>query len=101
MKFSLLVALVLWVVWVVAASMLYALVSAMGVFDKVDQTIQQFTGTGNVTSVINARAVIEVAGVIGLVNGVLFAALATLGAFIYNLCADLVGGIEVTLAEGD
>ncbi|HWB35011.1 MAG TPA: DUF3566 domain-containing protein, partial [Rugosimonospora sp.] len=45
--------------------------------------------------------VIGTAGVIGLVNVVLFTALATLGAFIYNVCADLVGGIEVTLSEKD
>ena len=32
---------------------------------------------------------------------VLFTALATLGAFIYNVCADLVGGVELTLAERD
>ena len=36
---------------------------------------------------------------IGAVNVVLFTALATLGAFIYNVCADLVGGVELTLAE--
>ncbi len=39
------------------------------------------------------------AALLGLVNVVLFTALATLGAFIYNVCADLVGGIELTLAE--
>jgi len=32
---------------------------------------------------------------------VLFTALATIGAFIYNLCSDLVGGVEVTLADRD
>ena len=36
---------------------------------------------------------------LGLVNVVLFTALATLSAFIYNVCSDLVGGIELTLAE--
>ena len=41
------------------------------------------------------------ATVVGAVNIVLFTALATIGAFVYNICADLVGGIEVTLAERD
>ena len=37
--------------------------------------------------------------IIGVVNIVLFIALATVGAMVYNLCADLVGGAEVTLSE--
>ncbi|MEO6713372.1 MAG: DUF3566 domain-containing protein, partial [Mycobacteriales bacterium] len=32
---------------------------------------------------------------------VIFTALATLGAFLYNLCSDIVGGIEVVLGERD
>ena len=38
---------------------------------------------------------------IGAINIVLFTALCTIGAFVYNICSDLVGGIEVTLAERD
>ena len=39
------------------------------------------------------------AAIIGVVNIVLFIALSTIGSIIYNLCADLVGGVEVTLSE--
>ena len=38
---------------------------------------------------------------IGAVNVVLITALSTLGAVIYNLSADLVGGIEVTFSEAE
>ncbi len=41
------------------------------------------------------------AALIGLVNIVLLTAMATVGAFIYNLTTDLVGGVEVTLADRD
>ena len=46
-----------------------------------------------------AKGVVGGSALLGAVNVVLFTALATLGAFIYNVCADLVGGIELTLAE--
>ena len=41
------------------------------------------------------------AALIGLVNIVLLTAMATVGVFIYNLTTDLVGGVEVTLADRD
>jgi hypothetical protein len=37
--------------------------------------------------------------IVGVVNIVLFIALSTIGSVVYNLCADLVGGVEVTLSE--
>ena len=38
---------------------------------------------------------------VSIVDVVLFTALATLAAFLYNMSATLLGGIEVTLAEDD
>ena len=39
--------------------------------------------------------------VIAVIDVVLATALATLGAFIYNLSAGFVGGVELTLAEDE
>jgi hypothetical protein len=58
-------------------------------------------GESSETFLITAQGVIGTAAVLGALNVLLFTSLATLGAFIYNVCADLVGGIEVTLAERD
>jgi hypothetical protein len=58
-------------------------------------------GSGGGGFQITAWGVIGTSMLIGAVNVVLFTALATLGAFIYNVCADLVGGVELTLAERD
>ncbi len=102
LKFSVLLSIVLCVVFVVAVSVIYLLLSGMGVFDSINATIHSFTATSADPSpapIFTARGVIGVALVIGLADIVLLTALATLGAFAYNLCADLVGGIEVTLAE--
>ncbi len=100
MKFSLVLSIVLCVVLIVAAAVLYLLLAGMGVFDSVNETVRTISGQTS-APIFTAKSVIGVASVIGLVDIVLFTAMATLGAFAYNLCADLVGGIEVTLAEHD
>ena len=38
---------------------------------------------------------------VSVLNVILLTAIATLGAFLYNLAASLLGGLEVTLAEDD
>jgi hypothetical protein len=105
MKFSFAVSLVLFIVVIVATSVLYLALDAMGVFDTVNQSLGDMLsatgGTSAATFKITAKGVIGTAALVGAVNVVLFTALATLAAFIYNVCADLVGGIEVTLSERD
>jgi hypothetical protein len=105
LKFSLAVSAVLLIVFVVATTAIYVVLWSMGVFDAVNNTIKTFTAGDNsgsgVDLTISPQLVIGGAAVIGLINVVLFSALATIGAFIYNVCADLVGGIEITLAERD
>jgi hypothetical protein len=103
MKFAFAMSFVLFVVVIIATSVLYVALDAMGVFDSVNSALGDFvsaTGSdGEGGFVITAKGVIGGAALLGLVNVVLFTALATLGAFIYNVCADLVGGIELTLSE--
>ncbi|MCH7229665.1 DUF3566 domain-containing protein [Glycomyces sp. L485] len=107
MKFSFAVSIVLFIVMVVATTVLYIALDAMGVFDTVNDMLAMLMGTNGEAGVdtesirITAKGVIGAAALLGVVNMVLFTALATLGSFIYNVCADLVGGVEVTLAERD
>jgi hypothetical protein len=105
MKFSFAVSLVLFIVVIVATSVLYLALDAMDVFQTVNTSLGDLISAGGgaeaSTFKITAKGVIGTSALIGLVNVVLFTALATLGAFIYNVCADLVGGVELTLAERD
>ena len=108
MKFAFAVSVVLFIVVVVATSVLYLSLDAMGVWKEVNTSLQSLVNAsgGDETATtggfrITAWGVIGTSMLIGAVNVVLFTALATLGAFIYNVCADLVGGVELTLAERD
>lgn len=108
MKFSFAVSVVLFIVVVVATSVLYLALDAMGVWTEVNKSLSDLvsaSGGSGSTAVspfrITAWGVIGTSMLIGAVNVVLFTALATLGAFVYNVCADLVGGVELTLAERD
>src|SRR5919107_1134315 len=105
MKFSFAVSVVLFIVVVVATSVLYLALDAMGVWGEVNRSLGDLVNAsgGQTTGGfrITAWGVIGTSMLVGAVNVVLFTALATLGAFIYNVCADLVGGVELTLAERD
>lgn len=105
MKFAFAVSLVLFIVVIVATAVLYLALDAMGVVKSVNDNLADLIsaggGSGGEGFTITARGVLGTSMVVGLINVVLFTALATLGAFVYNVCADLVGGIELTLAERD
>ena len=98
MKFSFAVSFVMFFVLIVATAVLYLALDQMDVFSHVNSALATITSNSKDIKV-TAPVIIGGAGGIGLVGVVLFTALSTLGAFVYNVCADLVGGVEVTLSE--
>ncbi|MEU1788672.1 DUF3566 domain-containing protein [Streptomyces sparsogenes] len=106
MKVSFLLAIALGICTLVAAAVLWMVMDGMGVFSAVGGTISEATeskkGSGfDLESFLSLPRVLVFTGVIAAINVVLATALATLGAFIYNLSAGFVGGVEVTLAEDE
>ena len=103
LKISLVVSIALFFVWMVAVGILYGVLSGLGVFSSLNDLIGQVGSVsgsgGSKGAVITAGVVFGGAAVIGAINVVLLTALCTVGAVVYNLCSDLVGGVEVTLAE--
>jgi hypothetical protein len=105
LKISLVLSIALFFIWMVAVGILYGVLSGLGVFDTLNDLFGQLgssSGEDEATSnAITPGIVFGGAAVIGAINIVLMTALCTVGAFIYNLCSDLVGGLEVTLSERD
>jgi len=103
LKLALVLAVVLFFIWLVAVGVLYGVLDGMGVWDRLNGTYADLVSgeaqTGS--TLISAGRVFGLAAVIGAINSLLFAVAVTVGAFVYNVSADLVGGIEVTLSERD
>jgi hypothetical protein len=106
MKFSFVISLVAFIVLFVAVAVLYAVLSGLGVFDALQRTIESITSSQsssgfNLHNYLSASRVLGYTGLLGAINVVLITALSTVGAVLYNITADLAGGIEVTLKESD
>ncbi|KKZ72660.1 membrane protein [Streptomyces showdoensis] len=106
MKVSFLLSIALGICTVVAASVLWMVMDAMGVFSTVGGTISEATGSNesngfDLQSFLSLPRVLMFTSIIAVIDVVLMTALATLGAFIYNLSAGFVGGVELTLAEDE
>jgi hypothetical protein len=108
MKFSFVMSLVCFVVLLVAVTVLYMILSGLGVFDAISNTINDLTreqgaksGGLDAASWFSFVRVFGYTALIGSLNVLLITALATVWAVIYNLAADFVGGVEVTLKEAE
>lgn len=103
LKVSLLLSVALFFVWMITVAFLYLVLGGMGVWAKLNSNVGDLLNnvSGSSAELVSSGTIFGGAFLIGLVNIVLMTALATIGAFVYNLITDLIGGIEVTLADRD
>jgi len=104
LKISLVLSIALFFIWMVAVGILYMVLNGLGVFNTLNDLFGQVgsvSGSKASSPVITPGVVFGGAAIIGAINIVLMTALCTVGTFIYNMCSDLVGGLEITLSERD
>ena len=105
LKISLIVAIVMFFVWMIAVGILYLTLGSMDVWTKINSTFSTLTSSPDVASgtsdLITPGRVFTISAIVGAINIVLTTALATVAAFIYNAAAAMSGGVELTLGERD
>jgi hypothetical protein len=99
LRFSLLFYFCLMLVFVIGLAILYMVVDALGVVASLEQLLESLGFGGEAGFEVNGGFLFRTLFLIGLISVVVWSALTLFFAFLYNLISDLVGGIELTLAE--
>lgn len=105
MKVSLMFSIAVGIVLFVAVALLWSVIEASGALQTLQDTLNALlgnpdgSGTVQVSAYIDRWRVLGFTAIISGINVILLTALATLGAFLYNLSSSVLGGLEVTLAE--
>ncbi len=106
MKTAFLLAIAFGVVTVVSVFIIWSVLAAAGVWDSINQTVQDVVGgedaaNWDVEKYVGMSRVMGFTILVSVVDVILITAIATLGAFLYNMAAALLGGVELTLAEDE
>jgi len=102
-KIAFAISVALMIVGVVAVTIFWFVLDIIGVWDQINDSVTSVLsddGTGfDITDYLGFTRLVGLTLIISAINVVLFTALATIGAYLYNLAAQLLGGAEVTFAE--
>jgi hypothetical protein len=101
MRISLTFALCMFIVLLVAVAALWAVLDTSGVFKSIADAANTLTDKSNagINHWLTFSRVMLITVIVGAANVIAFTLLSTIGALLYNLCSDFVGGVEVTLVE--
>lgn len=104
MKMAFLLSVAVGIAGVVMVAALWMILSGMGVFADINRTVEEVLNTSNgstfdLMDYIGLGRVVSLSIVIGVIDVILLTAISTLGAFLYNVCSSLVGGLQLTLTD--
>ena len=102
MKLSFLLSVAVGIMIVVASAVIWYTLDGLAVFTSVNDTIAVIADDPTFFNLLDYVAfdrVISLATMIAVVDIVLLTALSTIGAFLYNIVAALVGGVHLTMTD--
>ncbi len=103
MKMSFLLSVALGIAGVVLTAVLWMILSTMNVFTDIEGVLQSLQTTTadpfSIKDYIGFGRIVSLSIVIGVINVILMTAIATVMAFLYNICSALVGGVQLTLTD--
>lgn len=89
----------------VAVYVIWTLLGASGMFEAIDAGLTMLLSNPQdqtpvrMEDFVNTNRVMGITALFAVVNVILLTALGTIFAFLYNLSANILGGLELTLAE--
>ena len=102
-RLAFVVSVAMMIVAVVAVSIFWIVLNVTGVWgqinDSVTSVLSDDGGTFDIKDYLGFGRMFGLTLVLSAINVVLMTALATIGAHLYNLAAQLLGGLEVTFSE--
>ncbi|WP_332644889.1 DUF3566 domain-containing protein [Aeromicrobium sp.] len=97
------VSVAMMIVGVVAMTIFWVVLNIAGVWDQVNEAVTSVlsddSSSFDITDYLGFGRLIGLTLVLSAINVVLMTALATIGAHLYNLAAQVLGGVEVTFSE--
>lgn len=105
MKTSFLFSIAFGVMFLISTYVVWSVIGASGLLEAVNGILQQVLANPNdqeairIENFVNTNKVMGIAALLAVANVVILTALGTLTAFLYNLSANILGGLELTLAE--
>ena len=101
MKIAFLLSVALGIAGVVMVFVLWTILAGMGVFDQINGIVGQVVQDGqqrfDIMDFVGLGRVVSLS--IAVIDVILITAIATLGAFLYNVSSALVGGVQLTLTD--